>query len=390
MQFLVYLNIPSNYLTKTNDHINIIYIIVIKVNFTGDFSKRSKPSMHTTTTWKLEPSFVFDLLCCLNILSGDDFYVRYYREEYEHFRRQFTPEVNTTLKRLKAKMKDEGKQIISAMLCLYFSATDAHTLADLLSTVEDSSTMQATLKQSPYYNEEEWHLYETVRPDLTTIFRFLQDIGFDDYWQSTLFPQITERIRSLQTELAPFNIVVEDETLLGRALPSNEITIYVLSYAQPHGIKVLGTRFITDISYPLRIVVSNAGHEMLHPPFDDKHEEVKASIALLQEDSFLMETFVGHNPDFAYNTFAGMIEEGCVRALDQLINEKLGIADDPRERWRTEDGGMHVFAACLYAVLDEEHYNEREELFAEFLVRQVRTKLKPGSLKQIYDAFMQG
>jgi hypothetical protein len=30
--------------------------------------------MHTTTNWKLAPSLVFDVLCCLNILSGDDFY----------------------------------------------------------------------------------------------------------------------------------------------------------------------------------------------------------------------------------------------------------------------------------------------------------------------------
>ncbi len=39
--------------------------------------------------------------------------------------------------------------------------------------------MRATLKQSPYYDEEEWRLYETVRPELTTILLFLRDIGFD-------------------------------------------------------------------------------------------------------------------------------------------------------------------------------------------------------------------
>src|ERR1051326_9101671 len=125
-----------------------------------DSFTRRKPSMHTTTTWKLEPSFIFDVLCCLNILSGDDFYVRFYTEEYEHFNRQFTPEVSTALKGLKGKIKDEGGQIISALLCLYFSATDDHTLADLLSTVADSSAMQATLKQTPYYDEREWQMYE--------------------------------------------------------------------------------------------------------------------------------------------------------------------------------------------------------------------------------------
>jgi hypothetical protein len=135
--------------------------------------------------------------------------------------------------------------------------------------------------------------------------------------------------------------------------------------------------------------VSNAGHEMLHPPFDLEDEEIKASISSLQEDSFLMEAFARRNPAFGYNTFAGVIEEGCVRALEQLINEKLGIAKDARERWRTEDEGLHVFAACLYAVMREERYNERGERFGAFFARQARAKLRPGSLRQVYDAYMQ-
>jgi hypothetical protein len=114
--------------------------------------------MHTTTNWKLEPSFIFDVLCCLNVLSGDDYYVRYYAEEYGRFRRQFTPEVITALESLKVKMKDERQKIISALLCLYFSATDDQSLAGLLGRVEESSAMQAILKQSPYYDEEEWRL----------------------------------------------------------------------------------------------------------------------------------------------------------------------------------------------------------------------------------------
>jgi len=36
----------------------------------------------------------------------------------------------------------------------------------------------------------------------------------------------------------------------------------------------------------------------------------------------------------------------------------------------------------------EEHYNERREQFDAFFARQARTNLKPGALKQVYDAFM--
>ena len=51
---------------------------------------------------------------------------------------------------------------------------------------------------------------------------------------------------------------------------------------RPHGMKLLGTRFITDVSGPVSIVVRTAGHEMFHPPFDRQDAEVSASIALLR------------------------------------------------------------------------------------------------------------
>ena len=64
------------------------------------------------------------------------------------------------------------------------------------------------------------------------------------------------------------NIISEQEKLLGYPLQNNLITVYVLYYAQPHGIKITGTKFITDIAYPVNVVIQNAAHEMLHPPYD--------------------------------------------------------------------------------------------------------------------------
>src|SRR5581483_423259 len=344
--------------------------------------------MHSTTHWKLTPSFTFDALCWLNVLTGDPFYVCYYPQEYEAFKKHLTPRAIQALAGLKTKVKDQGL-IISALLCLYFSATTDQTLAELLHTVEDSSTMEAVLKQSPYYDEKGWHCYESIRPELKILLLFLQEIRFDDYWRSTILPRVEQRISVLQQELAPFNVIVEDEALLGFSLPSNEITVHVLQYVQPHGIRILGTRFLTDVTYASSIQVMTAVHEMLHPPFVREGAQVQACLSELEKDAFLMEAFVNHNPDYGYNTFEGFIEEGCVRALDQFVNEKLSIAKDARERWRTDDEGMHVFAACLYATMKEEHYNRRGEVFEEFFARMIRSKLKPGRLKQLYASFMQ-
>ncbi|GCE06720.1 hypothetical protein [Dictyobacter aurantiacus] len=345
--------------------------------------------MHTTTRWYITPSLVFDMFCWINILTGDPFYVRYYAQDYEAFQERLTPEIQEALRRLKTTVKDEGQQIISALLCLYFSATADQTLDDVLRTLADSDQMYHSLRSTPYYQEERWALYTAARPDLTTIVRFLQETDFEGYWRSSVLPRIEQRVRELQEELGRFNIVVEDEAMLGASLPSDELTVYVLYYVQPHGIRVTGTRFITDVSYPAATVARIAVHEMFHPPFDQHSPDFQACLASLCADPFLARTFEGRNPDYGYNTFKGFIEESCVRALEQLVNEKFGIArSEARERWRDEDEGMHVFAACLYAAMRQEAYNTRGETFQQFLLRMVRSTLRPGTLEQTYHVSM--
>ena len=185
------------------------------------------------------------------------------------------------------------------------------------------------------------------------------------------------------------NVVAEIERALGFALPSNHITIYILYYSHPHGIRVTGTRLIANARWPPGIVMQNAVHEMLHPPYDLAHDrELRGTLAPLRRDRFLMDKIENHNPSFGYNSFESFIEENCVRALEQVIQERLDIAREPRRRWREEDDGMHVFAVALYSVMKQENYNVRGELFRDFLVRAIRSdKLGAGNIKPIYDAF---
>lgn len=345
--------------------------------------------MNKTTQWHVLPSLLFDTFCLLNVLTGDPFYVRYYTQDYADLQSRFSPEVTLALQSLKTKIKEQGQKIISALLCMHFSATQAQTLDDVLHILDDSREMRQTLQQSPYYREEEWKLYESVRPELITIIRFLQSIHFDIYWRETLLPRLEQRIQELQKELTGFNIVAEDEALLGSSLPSNQLTVYVLYYAQPHGIRILGSRFITDVSYPLAIVARTAAHEMFHPPYKKQSPDVQDALALLEKDPFLQQAFEHRNPDYGYNTVKGLIEEGCVRALEQIVNEKLGILYlEAHTRWRQEDDGLHVFAACIYTLMKEENYNTRGETFEAFFVRMAHTKLRPGLLEQVYTTFM--
>ncbi len=345
--------------------------------------------MHNKTDWQIIPSFKFDILCFLNTLTADPYYLHYYQDEYDKFKSKLTPTAREALVNLKRKIKDENQRIISAFLCLYFSATEDKTLDDMLTTLVNSEGMRNNLKQTPYYNEDSWQLYESVRVDLNTVFQFLKDIHFQSYWTKNILPKEEQKIVSIEKDFPKYNIIVENEKHLGFALPSNKICVYMLYYSQPHGIKVTGTRFLTDIAWPFEITLRAAIHEMMHPPYDlTNDDELRNTLYLLKEDEFLMDKVSNHNPSFGYNSFEGLIEEDCVQALDQIISEKLKIEKEAHQRWKESDDGMHVFAVALYNVMKEENYNQKGELFRDFLIRMIRKgKLSPGKIKQIYNAF---
>jgi hypothetical protein len=344
-------------------------------------------SMHPTTKWLIQPSLKYDALCFLNTLTGDPFYLEYYEEEYARFRHMIAPETQAALSNLKRTVKDEGGSIISALLCRYFSTVDDEMLDDMISRIrDDSSTLADALLGPYYYNKKQ--LFEASRESLVTILAFLESIGFQAYWQREILPKVEVRIATLRSELTGYNAIAEAETYLGYSLPSDEIAVYVLYYTRPHGIKLVGTRFLTDLTWDTTIVAHNAVHEMMHPPYDlESSEDLRDAILSLRGDRFLMQRFDNHNKDYGYNSFESFIEESCVRALDQVICEKWGIAQEPRERWFYEDGGMHVFAPCIYSVMREEQYNSKGETFADFLLRILRTKLAPGNIEEHYYRF---
>ena len=364
-------------------------MIVSGCTESGKESIDTRTELHDSTDWQIEPSFMFDVLCFLNTATGDSFYLRFYQEEYERFEPQLTPEVRRGLGNLKRKIKDENQGIISALLTLYFSATEDRTLDDMIKTVENSQAMQNRLKQTPYFSEESWQVYESVRQDLKTIFLFLKEIEFHSYWKQEILPKVEEKTASIESELPKYNVIREQESLLGFALPSNKITVYLLYYSQPHGIKITGTRFLTDVAWPFEIVLRNAAHEMLHPPFDLRNDdELNRALAALKDDEFLMDKVLNHNPAFGYNTFEGYIEEDCVQALEQIINERLKIEREAHQRWKESDDGMHVFAVALYKLMKEERYNEKGERFRDFLIRMIEGgRLSGGKTKEIYDEF---
>ncbi|MCK4355869.1 hypothetical protein KAW44_02165 [Candidatus Bipolaricaulota bacterium] len=348
----------------------------------------SAADFHDSTLWKIGPSFKYDVLTFLNVLTGDPFYTSYYPREHERFESRLTPDVLQVIAGIKRKIKDRGG-IVSAFLTLYFSASTAETLDGMLAVVHDSEGMRETLRRTEYYGEEGWTLYESVRPELETVFDFLLAIRFSDDWHNRVLPGIEKKIQKVEVRLPGFNVIKAVESHLGRPLSSGEITVYMLHYSQPHGIRITGNRFLTDAAWPFSIVIRNAVHEMMHPPYDLRTDrELSVAIERLRGDSFLMDRVEHHDPSFGYNSFEGFVEEDVVQASDQIINERLGIANDPLTRWKESNGGMHVLAVALYRVMKKERFGETGESLRAFLIRQIEAgDLKPGQVESLCDSF---
>ncbi len=347
------------------------------------------PQINSKTFWKLSPSFKFDTLCFLNTLSGDEYYLEYYDSDFQKFKSKLTPKVRLALANLKRKIKDENKGIISAFLTLYFSAVDDENLDQMLKTIENSTLLKSNLKNSPYFNENDWKLFESVKQDLSVIFRFLKRINFERTWRKEILPKVNSRISLIEKSLPNYDVISQVESHLGRGLSSNTITVYMLYYSQPHGIKITGTRFLTDVAWSFGIVLRNSVHEMMHPPYDlAKDEKLRAALNLLRQDEFLMDKVANHNPAFGYNSFEGFVEEDIVQATEQIINEKLGIAVDARQRWKNADGGMHVLAAALYSVMKKEEFPKGQESLSCLLIKVISSgKLTSGKIQALHDDF---
>lgn len=128
---------------------------------------------------------------------------------------------------------------------------------------------------------------------------------------------------------------------------------------------------------------------MMHPPFDLKNDSVLiGTLSKLKKEKFLMDKVLDHNPSFGYNSFEGFVEEDCVQAPDQIINEKLEISTDTRKKWEENDDGMHLPAMALYNIMKEENYNEEKMIYRDFIIRNIENgKLLNGNIEKIYNNF---
>jgi hypothetical protein len=345
------------------------------------------PAQHGTTDWQLRPSLKYDTLCLLNVLSGDPYYLEFYKPEYDHFHPLFQPQEQAAFEQLKRVIKDQGEGIVPARLTLYYSVVDDETLPEMIKTAQDSSAMEAALKKTSYWNDSEWKNYEEARPALVTALQALNRVGLAEYWEHEAKPGIEKRIAELSPELPKYNIVPAIEQDLGFPLASNTITVYLLVYSKPHGIRITGERFLTHESYPFRIVLHNAIHESMHPPFDKHDPAIAQAIDTLGQDPLIADKVKHHDSSFGYNTTDGYIEEDSVQALEEIISEQFGVGHNPQDYWKEQDGGMHVLATAIY-VDYKEALKHGPHTFSHWFIHAVADgELRGDKLQNTVNAF---
>ena len=328
-------------------------------------------SAQASTDWKTRASEGFDALCALNLLSGDPYYLEKYPKEAVSFEAPPYAAARQAAQRLKAAIKDEGGGIVSAFLTLVFSGGPDHSLEAVLASARAPARLKASFRASSFWNEESWKLFERVPPDVIEALDAMRRAGFTKEWKALMEKGAPGGVDSLRAELARYDVLGEQSRLIGHQLQQGRIEVILLHFSRPHGIRIQGGRFLTNIGYPASVVVRNAAHEPLHPPFNASDPRVAKAVAGFSSDSLIVRIVRDHNPSFGYNTVGGYVEEDAVQALEQIVSERLGIAKPAADRWRDGDDGMHVLAAALYDLMRETGFAEKGGRFETWFINMV-------------------
>ncbi|WP_426732554.1 hypothetical protein [Myxococcus faecalis] len=349
------------------------------------------------THWVLRPSEAYDALCLLNLLRGDAFYTRFYPEEFQRFSALLEPGEKAALAHLTERMGKQAGKMVGPYLTLVFSVTGATTVEGLARTVSDDAAwtaMRRGFEATSYAEDSDFTEMEDVRQDLGVLFAFLQRIGFSRIWRAEYLPQVEQAIARLGVQVAPHDVVGWDEDVLGRALHVEELNAHVLKFAKPHGIRVTGWNFLTDLTYPLSVTVKTAVHELLHPPFK-REGAIDARLTALEADPYFQRLVREHDPAFGYTTAKGLTEEDCAEAIDVFVSERRGLlrAKDGKPLtgaafFRDHDDGMHVLAYVLYEELRRADFSQWTT-YEDFLLKLFDTGvLVPGTLEQRFRSYI--
>lgn len=332
------------------------------------------------TRWTVSSSEGLDALCFLGPLSGKPFYARYYETELAEILPRMPKAAMDALASLQVEA-DKANHLLGPGLCTLMSGGRTDTLDEVIASLDAAeAAILPSYKASDYWDQESWADFIARGPRIRQVLTGLKAAGFVELRRRVFASTADTRLPALRAKLAGYDVIAEQERLLGRPLdPSLEVIL--LWFNKPHGIRIQGQRFITGISWSDEIVLRNAAHEVLHPPFPMDGPTARTAMTILEKDALLTRIVAEHDPAFGYNSLEGLLNEDTVEALDQIIGERLGIAIEPHLRWEKADDGMHVLAAGLYGLMKADGYDRTGGNLESWMTAAAKGgRLSPASL----------
>jgi hypothetical protein len=198
---------------------------------------------------------------------GRPLYIELYAEELARFAPRLPPEVRADVPRLWEEARKAGVGLLAPGLDVIFSSgRNGDTLDSVLAGLETpEQRLLPAYRDSAYWSAETWSWLLKTRPRLTTVFRGLRTAGFVRFRAERAGKALDGRVASVQRDLESFDVIAWQEKLTGRTFDPT-ITIVLLLFCKPHGIKVQGQTFLQAYDYDTPTTVRIAAHEMLHPP----------------------------------------------------------------------------------------------------------------------------
>lgn len=307
-------------------------------------------------------SYNLDMLCLLNTFTADEYYVKRHNEVFSIWHPKLSDGIKIKMHKLAEK---QGNAMLSPTITLFISSlTDFNkrSLVEMLSSIDE---IEESMNKSQYSFDKKYfeELFSQFTTTIIPLISELEDKGFRDYWEQSWLQKIQEKCSEIDNQLINFKM---DEVLQPFGdIDNADCTIYLCAFTDPLGIKLCGNNLITDIRYSLDTIISNATHEIFHPPYN--HEKVRDYVQILFDKPWVKEAFDNQSPNSGYNTMEGFIEENIVEALGIYLAVKLGANIEPYEYFKNHDGGSHVVSPPFYKYLCE-NAKVREQSFEDYFI----------------------
>ena len=145
-----------------------------------------------------------DMLCFLNVATGDKFYTKIHKKEYKQFYPLLSDDIKEKIKKMAAKRETTRLWSLVALLISSLEHYESRNLAEML---RSHNEIRERVALSPYFkNDTEKELalhFETFTDAVAPFVEELEDIGFAAYWDEIKKPLLDEKCNHLNNYLEP-------------------------------------------------------------------------------------------------------------------------------------------------------------------------------------------